>query len=188
MPRPLKVFAARLGFYDTVVAVPSQAAALKAWGTRQNLFADGVARAEEDEAAIEAARAHPGVPLKRGIGTGEPFSLTPSLPHLPDAAPETPDPEGTGARHAARPTSKAKTPPPPPPPDRSALDAAEERVAETERLWRELEAGFARRRAALDDEEKRARGEHETAMGRAEADRSRACQRYDEAVRRAQRR
>ena len=32
MPRPLKVFRAHLGFYDTVVAVPSQKAAAEAWG------------------------------------------------------------------------------------------------------------------------------------------------------------
>jgi len=37
--RKLKVFQAQLGFYDTVVAVPGRAAALRAWGVHQDLFA-----------------------------------------------------------------------------------------------------------------------------------------------------
>jgi hypothetical protein len=36
-----KVFQAQFGFYDTVVAAPSQVAALRAWGIHQNLFAGG---------------------------------------------------------------------------------------------------------------------------------------------------
>ena len=39
--RKLKVFQAQFGCYDTVVAAAGQAAALRAWGTRQNLFASG---------------------------------------------------------------------------------------------------------------------------------------------------
>ncbi len=44
MPARLKAFQAPLGFFDTVVAAPSQGAALKAWGSRQNLFRDGQAK------------------------------------------------------------------------------------------------------------------------------------------------
>lgn len=36
--RKYKVFLAQFGFYATVVAGPAQAAALGAWGIRQNLF------------------------------------------------------------------------------------------------------------------------------------------------------
>ena len=57
--RKLKVFQAQLGFYDTVVAAPSQAAALRAWGVHQNLFADGLARITDEEHAVEAALAQP---------------------------------------------------------------------------------------------------------------------------------
>ena len=49
--RKLKVFQAQFGFYDTVVAAPSRAAALRAWGTHQNLFASGEAKVATDEAA-----------------------------------------------------------------------------------------------------------------------------------------
>jgi hypothetical protein len=63
--RRLKVFQAQIGFYDTVVATPSQAAALRAWGVRQDLFAAGQARIADDAQAIDAALAHPDTPLRR---------------------------------------------------------------------------------------------------------------------------
>ncbi|HEY5072122.1 MAG TPA: hypothetical protein VII63_08830 [Caulobacteraceae bacterium] len=51
----LKVFTTRMGFFETVVAAPSQKAALAAWGTAQNLFADGAARlATEREADLRS--------------------------------------------------------------------------------------------------------------------------------------
>lgn len=50
----LKVFQAHFGFYDTIVAAPSQAAALRAWGVHQNVFADGQAKLTTDEAAVAA--------------------------------------------------------------------------------------------------------------------------------------
>src|SRR3954454_9611955 len=51
-PQKLKVFQAQFGFFDTVLAVPSQAAALRAWGTHRNLFATGHAKVATDEAAM----------------------------------------------------------------------------------------------------------------------------------------
>ena len=65
--RKLKVFQAPFGFFDTVVAAPSQAAALRAWGTQRNLFATGHARVATDEAAIAAALEHPGDSADRTI-------------------------------------------------------------------------------------------------------------------------
>lgn len=67
--RPLKVFQAHLGFYDTVVAAPSQKAALEAWGAGRDEFAKGFATATRDPAAIEQALAHPGKVLKRPFGS-----------------------------------------------------------------------------------------------------------------------
>src|SRR4051812_44650186 len=83
MPRPLKVFQAHLGFYDTAVAAPSRAAALKAWGSRQNLFREGVASETKDAQAVTAALAKPGVVLRRPVGTNAPFSENPDLPNVP---------------------------------------------------------------------------------------------------------
>jgi hypothetical protein len=77
--RRLKVFQAQFGFLDSVVAAPSQASALRAWGTHQDLFASGDARLATDEAAVKAA-----LDLQRAVGTSDPFLLQASgLPKLP---------------------------------------------------------------------------------------------------------
>ena len=144
--RRLKVFQTHLGFYDTVVAAPSQAAALRAWGTHQNLFADGQARVTDDPQAVEAALAHPNVSLKRAVGSSDLFALeSVSLPKVPDA-PRT-------AR--AKPGGKL-SPPPKPPPDRSALDAAEAALRDLDDQRKSEEAEFRRRQDELDAERKAA--------------------------------
>lgn len=83
MPRPLKVFRAHLGFYDTIVAAPSQKAAAEAWkaGTRE--FAQGFASETHDAEAIEAALACPGVVLRRPAGSGGAFKAVPDAPTAP---------------------------------------------------------------------------------------------------------
>jgi hypothetical protein len=146
--RKLKVFQAQFGFYDTVVAAPSRAAALRAWGTRQNLFASGDATVTTDEAAILAATAHPETPLRRAVGSTDPFALEPtSLPNVPDAP----------RKAVAKTPSKPKPAPPRRPPvDRSKLDAAEtalrdldaRRKREEAKLRREAEDLEARQMAA----------------------------------------
>jgi hypothetical protein len=114
--RKLKVFQAQLGFFDTVVAAPSQAAALRAWDIRQNLFAEGQARLAEDPQAVAAARAHPGQPLRRAVGSKAGFELEPTaLPDIPDASKR----KTVKAASATKPAAKA------PPADRAELDAAE---------------------------------------------------------------
>src|SRR5688572_9369193 len=73
MPR-LKVYASPQGFYETVVAAPSQKAALEAWGTHQDLFASGMAKVvTDDDEAIAAAVARPGEVLSRPAGSREAF-------------------------------------------------------------------------------------------------------------------
>lgn len=130
----MKVFEARLGFFDSVVAAPSQAAALRAWGTHQNLFADGRARVTQDVMAVEAALAHPGVPLRRAIGSSAAYAeASDALPNLPDM------PVGSRRRGTAKPAA-----------DRSALDAAERALGDLAVRRNREEAEFERRRAALD--------------------------------------
>jgi hypothetical protein len=115
--RKLKVFQAQFGFYDTVVAAPSQAAALRAWGTHQNLFASGEATLTTDEAAIRAAIAHPETPLRRAVGSTDAFALEPtSLPKVPNV------PKTAATKPAVKPKPAA---PPRPAADRSKLDSAE---------------------------------------------------------------
>lgn len=70
----LKVFQARLGFFDAVIAAPSQKAALEAWGVSQDLFHEGLAALAREAGAVEAALARPGVVLRRAAGSRAPFS------------------------------------------------------------------------------------------------------------------
>ena len=140
--RRLKVFQAQLGFYDTVVAAPSQAAALRAWGMRQNLFARGEARVSEDPQAVEAALAHPETPLKRAVGSTDPFGLEARLPDVPDA-PKRPAPKPSPqpkAKVAAKPT-----------PDRTALDIAEAAVKRLDEARKREEASLREEQDALDE-------------------------------------
>jgi hypothetical protein len=137
--RKLKVFQAQFGFYDTVVAAPSQAAALRAWGTRQNLFASGDAKVVTDEAAVAAATAQPETPLRRAIGSTDPFVLEPTnLPKVPDAPPKK---AGVKTKAETKPAAPAK-----PPADRRALNAAEKSLREVD-VRRKGEEAHLRREA-----------------------------------------
>jgi hypothetical protein len=142
--RKLKVFQAQFGFYDTVVAAPSQAAALRAWGTHQNLFASGDATLATDAAAVSAAIAHPEMPLRRAVGSTDAFALEPtSLPKVPDAP----------KRPASKPALKAKPAKPPrPATDRSKLDRAENALGQLDDRRKREEAAF---RQEEDDLERR---------------------------------
>ena len=174
--RRLKVYESRIGFYDTVVSAPSRAAALRAWGTHQNLFADGEAREAQDRQAIEAALAHPGLPLRRGAGTQDGFSLKPNPPPLPDV------PAAARKAKAPRRTAGHPTPrPDPEPPDRSALSAAESALRSLDDQHRRDDQAFRDRRAALDAEESAAAGRFAAARTRAHGALDRARQAYSRA-------
>jgi hypothetical protein len=70
----LKVFVTSDGLTDYVVAVSSRAKALAAWGVRQDLFKEGVARETDDPVLIKAATASPGDVLRRPAGSREALS------------------------------------------------------------------------------------------------------------------
>jgi len=143
--RKLKVFQAQFGFYDTVVAAPSRAAALRAWGTRQDLFASGEATVSTDESAIAAAVANPEIPLRRAVGSKDAFALEPtSLPAVPDA-PKKPVKPKANAKASASPPAK-------PPADRSKLDAAERALSKLDNQRKQEEAEFRRQAEALEDQ------------------------------------
>ena len=141
--RKLKVFQAQFGFYDTVVAAPSRAAALRAWGVHQDLFASGEAKVTEDDATVAAAIAYPQTPLRRAVGSNDPFVLEPAnLPAVPDA------PKRSALKAAA---AKPKAPAAPKPAaDRTALDAAELALRKLEDARKTEEADFRRRHDELD--------------------------------------
>jgi hypothetical protein len=142
MAARLKVYRTPLGFFDAVVAAPNQAAALKAFDVRENLFASGMASVTDDPVAVEAALARPGVVLRRPAGGGGAFRETPDLPEAPAAPP----------RPRTKPAAKAPPRPAPEPPDRSKLDAAEAALAGFEAAAAARCAVVAERRAALEAE------------------------------------
>ena len=168
MARALKVYCMPAGFYDAVVAAPSQAAALKAWGTTTDLFAAGRAIVVTDEAIRAEALARPGEVIKRSRGD--------------EAAMIGPEPVRKPAGKRT-PAAKAGRPKPPPPlPDRSGLDAAERQVAEAERELSDEIDGFAAERAEFDQREALARTRGEARIEEARQARDRAQAAYDRAV------
>jgi hypothetical protein len=176
MARALKTFQAHLGFYDTVVAAPSQAAALKAWGSRQNLFREGFAKASNDPAAIAAATAKPGVVLRRAAGSKAPFSENPALPQIPNA-PKAPKPAPkktvkeppVRAAPEKRKVAKEPTPPPPPKPvDRRPMEAAEKTIAKVKADEVRALAALESRKAGLSKEERRIRDDFRARREKAE--------------------
>src|SRR3954452_6785808 len=65
MARKLKTYQTSLGFFDEAIAAPSMKAALEAWGTKTNLFHQGVAKEVDDPDVIAATLRKRGVILKR---------------------------------------------------------------------------------------------------------------------------
>jgi hypothetical protein len=173
--RKLKVFQTRIGFYDVVVATAGMAAALRAWGIRQDLFAQGLAFPVTDQEIIDAAVAHPDTVLKRAIGASGAFKV--------DASP----PRATKASHRTLPADDdaddASPEPPRPPPNRAKLTAAEKALAaldanhdkDMDRVQRELaaidaeEIKLAARRRALNAEATVKRKVWQDQRGKAEA-------------------
>ena len=82
MPK-LKTFITEQGFFELAVATPSRAAALRAWGMKHDLFAQGLARQTGDRAAIAATMARPGEVLRRPLGAKTAFREDAELPKVP---------------------------------------------------------------------------------------------------------
>ena len=126
------------GFHDAYVAVPSRAAALRAWGATTDLFAMDAAEQVTDPNLMAEPLARPGEVIKHVRGSDE--------EHLAAAGP------ATKAKVADPATPKAK-----PRPSRASLEKAERRLddAKTERA-QENET-FEREKAALRKREDAAR-------------------------------
>src|SRR3954463_5573960 len=118
MARALKVYRTPIGFHDAYVAAPSQAAALKAWGTDRNLFARDAAEVVTDPALTAAPLASPGTVIKLSRGSAaEQMAAASDAPSVPRKT-----------RAAAKPRK-----PLPPRPSRAALDKAEQALADEEK-------------------------------------------------------
>ena len=182
MPRQLKTFRAHLGFYDTIVAAPSQKKALEAWGSSQNLFHEGVATMTDDPAAVAAANAKPGVVLKRAVGSNVPYSESPALPHVGGCR------SISKPRGAARQSKRAVEPEAAPePPSRGNLDRAEAALAEFQAERARARKSFAEQREALKADEARRERDFRTRERALSATLARAKRDYEKAARGARR-
>lgn len=146
MARKPKVFAARVGFFDTVVAAASQKAALEAWGAERNWFAEGLAAPTDEAKALQAATDSPGVVLRRPAGSDAAYAREAAAAAPPGLAITNRKKGKTGK---VAPATK-------PPPDRSRLDAAESALADFEREREHVRRDLRQRREALEAEAKAA--------------------------------
>jgi hypothetical protein len=162
MPRALKVFRTPVGFYDAIVAAPSQKAALAAWGTTTNLFASGDACVVEDPALQAEALAQPGEVIK--------------TPRGDVAAMLGPEPPKRPARQQTPPA--AEKPKLRPAPDRSRLDAAERALADAERALEVELSELAQMRADMDRREAAARRGGEQQLAQLRRARDKAAENY----------
>lgn len=167
MARPLKVFRTAIGFHDAYVAVPTQKAALEAFGSDRNLFASGRAELVEDPKLTKAPLAQPGTVIKvlRGSAAEQFAALGPSRAKRVKAK--------TAAPARAKPTPR---------PSRQSLDRAEAKLARAEQTHAaklekvaDREADLRRERRGLEQ----ARDKDLAALQR-EIDSARAA--YDEAM------
>jgi hypothetical protein len=145
--KALKVFRTPIGFHDAFVAAPSQKAALEAWGSESNLFAQGVAEIVTDPALMEEPLARPGEVVRRLRGSAD--EQIEALGKTISKKKDTPVPGPSGKRAEAQRKR-------PPRPSRSAVDKAEAALAsaedrhraELDRLRAEEQALQQRRRDA----------------------------------------
>lgn len=82
MPRKLKTYVTTSGFFDLAVAAPSMKAALEIWGSTSNLFQKGFANETSDPEIVKATLGHPGIVLRRPVGSKGLFKENAELPEL----------------------------------------------------------------------------------------------------------
>ncbi len=174
MARKLKTFTNSAGFFDLAVAAPSMKAALEAWGSKNNLFQHGFAKVSEDPKIVAATMAHPGVVLRRPVGSTGTFSEHAELP--------TDLPVGKAKHAPARRSAKRPEPPTKAVDDKTAREAArafekEQKRRDSERRREEASRQRERERreravAAVEAALEQARQDHEARLEDIEKDRA----------------
>ena len=174
MPRApkLKVFCAPMGFYDALVAAPSQKAALKAWGTTTDLFAAGRASVVEDPELQGLALAKPGEVVKHSRGDEAAI-----IREIEEHEPAEKKQPRKGGKPAGQRERRA-------PPDRSKLEQAERALDDARRELEKRLSEIGRKRLELDAEERTVRLEAETALFELERARDKEHRAYEGAVER----
>src|SRR5437588_7395757 len=146
MRKHLKIFQAHLGFYDTIVAAPSQKAALAAWGASRNEFAKGFAQVTTDPQAVNAALLHPGQVLRRPFGSKGAFKIDADRVAVPKSSPKASRAAKERRERAAVAQRKAA---------KREMREAEAQAARTRAEIRKREVEFAREKAAAENQARR---------------------------------
>lgn len=155
----LKVFRTPIGFHDAFVAAPSQKAALEAWGSDSNLFAQGAAEQVTEPALMKVPLENPGQVVKVLRGT-KAEQLAALGKQKPSKRPSGKQPEILPARRSPRPS-------------RTALDKAEAALdALKQRQARQAEA-LEKRRQEVEHRLRELRRRHER-------ERDEVCERLEE--------
>lgn len=176
MARKLKTFTTSIGFFDLAVAAPSMKAALEAWGSGPNLFKRGFAQETSDPAIVAATMAHPGVVLRRAVGTDSKFTEHADLPKnlASDTLKRAPTTRGNSAKkdrgEAGEPDAKTQ---------KAAIIQFEKEKARRDKQRARDEA--ERRKAAESEEREEQR--RQIAVQKAEAFLEQARERHETAVR-----
>ena len=169
-PKKLKVFRTPIGFHDAYVAAPSQKAALEAWGTDTNLFANGTAEVVTDEPLMKAALERPGEVIKVLRGSADEFDASVEQRNRP-----SPRPSPAGGR--------GRRPPRPPKPSRAEVEAAEKALAKLEKQQKAEMEAISREEEALERRRRSTERRHEAEHDEAAAERDRVQAQYERAVR-----
>jgi hypothetical protein len=133
----LKVFRTTTGVHDAYVAAPSRKAALEAWGSETNLFAQGAAEQVDDPRLMKAPLATPGVVVKRRRPAAVESAPVETAP-VEAAAPPAERPRRERPKLEIVPASPAPDAPPAaraepkPRPSRDAFDAAQAALKEVQ--------------------------------------------------------
>ena len=169
----LKVFRTPIGFHDAYVAVPSQKAALEAWGADSNIFAQGIAEQVTDPKLMEEPLADPGKVIKRVRGSAdEHFAAL-------DRSARKAKPKPKTEEAAEVPKRKAK---PKPRPSRDELDAAEHALEKAEKRQRKKLAELDEKIRELDRKRRDLQRKHEAERDELAGKRDRARSAYDQAM------
>ena len=153
------------GFHDAYVAVPSRAAALRAWGATTDLFAMDAAEEVTDPKLTAAPLAQPGEVVKQVRGSNAEHLAAAGPPASPKA--KTSDP------------AKSK-----PRPSRANLDRAEKRLETADAERAEEIDEFERENAALREREDAARRASDGRRAKLEAKREAVADAYKAALER----
>lgn len=168
--KKLKVYRTPIGFHDAYVAAPSQKAALEAWGSSGNLFAQGAAEIVTDPKLSKEPLARPGEVVRKLRGSeaeqiralgplkkkATESPIKPAKAKTADGRGRTPSRAGVEKAEQAIEAAEAR--------HRAASGKLQAKVDALERRRRDLEAKQRGERERLEQAVDQARARHRRAM------------------------